>query len=122
MPTAREMPDDNRQLAQVAVDFERLREDTPRACPVRIGDLLTYLRDEVPGGARLQPADLTFLRTAQVAERRYWIWRFTEPDGGDPAYATVSVDDRGRTVRGYDTNTYGLTPEQFILGDYHQVF
>lgn len=122
MPTAGEMPTDNRDLAGVAIDFARLRDDSPRSCPVRMADLLMYLRDEVPGGGRLQPADLTFLRTAQVAGSRYWIWRFNEPDGGELAYATVSVDDSGRLVRGYDANTYALTPEQFMLGDYHQVF
>jgi hypothetical protein len=122
LPTVDEIPTDNRELAGVVVEFARLRDDSQRSCPVRIADLLTYLRDEVPGGQRLQPADLTFLRTAQVGDSRYWIWCLNEPDGGDPAYATVSVEDSGRVTSGYDTNTYGLTPEQFMLGDYHKVF
>lgn len=84
-------------------------------------DLLRYLRDEVPEGAVLIPSDLAFLRTALVDQRRYWIWRFNEP-AGESAYATVSATPGGVATVGYGDNYYGLTPEQFILGDYHQVF
>jgi hypothetical protein len=119
--SAEEMPDDDADLAAIDVDFP-LADDTSGACPVRVAELLRYLADEAPGGERLAEADLAFLRTAQVAERRYWIWRFHEPDGGGAAYATVSVNERDQTTVGYAADYCDLTPEQFILGDYHQVF
>ena len=118
---ADQMPDDNAELAYVEIDFPRLANDTPASCPVPLTDLLRYLGDEAPGGEALAADDLSFLRTAQVEDTRYWIWRFNEPGGSDAAYATVSDGPKGATL-GYGDDFYGLTPEQFMLGDYHQVF
>lgn len=116
------MPDNNADLALVQAEFPRLADDSAASCAVPLDDILRYLADEVPGGEALTADALTFVRTAQVADTRYWLWRFNEPDGGEPAYATVSVLPTGQCTIGYDDNYYGLTPEQYILGDYHQVF
>jgi hypothetical protein len=116
------MPEDNADLGTLLVEFPRLDPDTASSCPVLLEELLDYLSDEVPGGERLRPDDLRFLRTAQVADQRYWIWSFSEPDGGDLAYATVALGPGGTQTVGYETDYYGLTPEQFMLGDYHNVF
>lgn len=102
------------------VDFRRLPDDSPASCPVPVVAVLDYLSDEVPDGESLTASDLVFVRTAQVENSRYWIWRFNEPDG-DAAYATVSAAPDGTATIGYETDYYGLTPEQFILGDHHQV-
>ena len=118
---AEEMPDDNADLAVVAVDFERLADDDPTSCPVSLGELLEYLAMEVPDGEALTESSLRFLRTAEVGGTQYWIWSFEEPEGAK-AYATVSVSPEGSATLGYDADYYGLSPEQFILGDYHQVF
>jgi hypothetical protein len=118
MVSVDEMPDDNAHLASVDVEFPRLEGDSLEGCPVPLGDLLSYLAIEVPDGESLAAEDLTFLRTALVDQTR--IWSFDEPDG-DPAFATVSAAPEVVTV-GYETDYYGLTPEQFILGDYHNVF
>lgn len=116
------MPGDNADLAAVQVDFDRLSPDSPEACPVAMTDLLDYLAREVRDGEQLTATDLTFLRTAQVETTEYWVWQFKEPGpDGDDAYATVSRSGNQATL-GCDTNYYGLSPEQFILGDYHQVF
>ena len=37
-------------------------------------------------------------------------------------YVTATVSPDGSTSIGYEENHYGLSPEQFILGDYHNVF
>ena len=116
-----EMPDENSKLALISVDFPELPPHHAE-CPVAIRELLSYLADEAPGGERLQPDDLHFLRTAQVAEQRYWVWRFNEPDTGDPAYATVAVLPDRTSILSYGDNNYGLTPEQHLLGVYHNVF
>ena len=120
MMSADEMPDDNAHLASVDIEFPRLEGDSLEGCPVPLGDLLSYLAIEVPDGESLAAEDLTFLRTALVDQTRYWIWSFDEPGGGR-AYATVSAGSEGVTV-GYELDYYGLTPEQFLLGDYHNVF
>ncbi|MFW2336061.1 hypothetical protein [Ilumatobacter sp.] len=114
------MPDDNAQLASVQVEFPRLEPDSVDGCPVSSDELLRYLADEVPDGESIVADDLIFLRTAQVDQTRYWIWSFNEPDG-DRAYATVSAGPAGTTI-GYEADYYALSPEQFIVGDYHSVF
>jgi hypothetical protein len=114
------MPDDNADLANVAVSFPTL-PDAAAEPPVSTQEILDYLALEVPDGDRLRAKDLVFLRTAQVAEMQYWLWRFTEPGGGE-AYATVSRSPDGTVCVGFEGNDYGLAPEQFMLSDYHNVF
>ncbi len=122
MLTRTQMPEDNAELAKVQVSFARLDPDSAAACPVPLEDLLAYLDLEVPDGDQLTAADLQFVRTARVAERDYWLWRFTQPGpDGEEAYATACLDD-GEVSLGYETDYYGLTPEQYLLGEYHDVF
>jgi len=115
------MPEDNAELANVVIEFPLLQPNTAESCPIPIADVVDYLRLESPDGETVHPGQLRFLRTAQVADQRYWIWAFQESDDS-ACYATVSVSPDGSTCTGYDENYYGLTPEQFMLGDYHQVF
>lgn len=122
MLDATEMPHENADLARIEIDFPWLAPDSAASCPVSSQQVLEYLSMEVPGGERLRWEDLKFLRTARVAAVRYWIWSFNEPADSSPAYVTVSVDDQGSTVVGYESDYYGLTPEQYLLGDYHNVF
>lgn len=116
-----DMPDDNKDLARVRVEFPALTPDTPESCPVPLVDIVEYLRLESPDGENVHAEQLQFLRTANVADHRYWIWSFQETDGS-ACYATVSEAPDGSTCIAYEENYYGLTPEQYILGDYHQVF
>lgn len=122
MITYDEMPDDNADLADVNVTFPRLVRDSPESCPTSMKQILGYLAREVPGGRSLSGADLEFLRTADVEGTAYWIWRFSEPTGGDEAFVVTSVKPDGTVTITYDTNHYDLSPEQFILGDYYNVF
>ncbi len=122
MLPADEMPDDNVLLAGVAIDFPRLKPDTAVACPVSFAEVLAYLAREVPQGGALSERDLTFLRTARVADCDYWVWSFREPGAlGAEAFATVCLSEGGDVCLGYEANTYDLSPEQFLLGDYHGV-
>ena len=120
-----QMPEDNADLAQVEVSFPRLRRDTAESCPVPPKDVLEYLHLESADFDKIKWSDLRFLRTAKVAKRRYWIWEFYESDG-DHCYVTVWTTLwsglLGGGCIGYDANWHTLTPEQFILGDYHDVF
>lgn len=116
-----EMPEDNEDLGKIHVSFPHLPDDTPESCPTPLSAILEYLAVEVPDGELLDPIDLHFVRTARVAEQQFWIWRFTDPLGAD-CYVTVSVNVDGAQVIEYDEDHYHLTPEQSILGVYHQVF
>ena len=121
-PSFEEMPDDNRLLREIQVDFPRLTRDNASPCPIGVSEILRYLGREAPGGDALTRADLTFVRTARVADRSAWLWRFNEPDGGADAFVAVWSEGPGRNMLSYEDNAYGLTPEQFLLGDYHGVF
>jgi hypothetical protein len=116
-----EMPDDNAELATLDVTFPELEENTTASCPVPIRDVVEYLRMESPDGDAVQESSLQFLRTALVSDHRYWIWSFEESDGS-ACFVTVSASPNGETCTGYEENHYSLTPEQFMLGDFHQVF
>ena len=116
------MPDDNADLADVEVYFPRLTPDSADGCPVSLSELLAYLTDEVPDGESLTEGELTFVRTARVADAEYWVWAFREPGPqGEDAFVTVSRSGAQVTL-GYEANYYDLSAEQFVLGDYHQVF
>jgi hypothetical protein len=121
MPPYEEMPEDNAELAKLIVDFPRLADDTSDSCPVSMKEILDYLHLESPDGEEVEETALLFLRTAQVAEKAYWLWQFTESDGTE-CYVTVSMTSQGETCIGYEQNGYGLTPEQYLLGDYYNVF
>lgn len=112
------LPPDTQGLAAVEVELLPLADDSPASCPASIDELLDYLALEVPGGAQLTPQDLTFLRTADLGDVRYWIWWFQEPKGGEAAYATVAEDPGTSVTLGYDANEHGLSPEQFIVGEH----
>ncbi len=120
MITRDEMPENNKDIAKIEVDFPRLLNDAPNSCPVPMTEILHYLSVESPDGDAIKAADLRFLRTAQVAEAEYWIWGFNESDG---AKCYVTVWRKGReTCVGYDEDYWGLTPEQYMLADYHHMW
>jgi hypothetical protein len=84
-------------------------------------DVLEYLRAEASDGEAVEANQVRFIRTAQVAEQSYWIWAFRESDGCE-CYVTVSVSPDGSSCIGYEENHYRLSPEQFMLADYHGMF
>jgi len=116
-----DMPEDNRDLVKLEVSFPYLPNNTATSCPVPMDDILDYLAVESADVTRPRAEDLKFVRTAQVAEEQYWVWQFTESDGAK-CYVTVSVSPEGTACIGYNADYHGLTPEQYMLGDYHNVF
>jgi hypothetical protein len=116
-----EMPNDNVELAEVVIDFPLLQPNDAESCPLSMETILDYLNEESSDGDGIQAGQLKFLRTALVAEKRYWIWSFQDSDGSD-CFVTASWSPNGNAEIGYDENDYDLTPEQFMLGDYHDVF
>lgn len=116
-----EMPEDNEELAKIKVEFPYLSDNSAKSCPESMKEILDYLHMESPDEDDIEASDLKFIRTAKVENHEYWIWKFYEADG-EECYVTVSKRPDDGTTIGYDDNFLNLTPEQYILGDYHGVF
>jgi hypothetical protein len=135
MLTADQMPDDNADLAKIPIQLPEVPRSEIADPDSFVPDLLEYLELE-----SFEPDDkLQFVRTADVWGTLYYIWRFKS--NGDDCYATISIQNgvpRGTganwltriwnrvfhvgsrgTCRGCGENHWGLTPEQYILADYH---
>ena len=110
--TADQMPDDNAKLANIPVQLPEVPLSGIAAPESFVSDIREYLEieDYEPDGK------LQFLRTADVDGTLYYIWKFQS--AGDDCYATVSISD-GSDCIGCNENHWGLTPEQFIMADYH---
>jgi len=115
-----ELPEDNVELAKIKVTFPFLVDNSPKSCPAALAEIREYLSRESPDTHPGKARPLTFLRTAKVEDKDYWIWSFEEA-GGSRAYVTVARGPDGVDI-GYSPDFYNLTPEQYILGDYHGVF
>lgn len=63
------------------------------------------------------PADVTFLRSAQVGDAKFWIWEFYDCSGVH-YYATVMQRPNRGPCFGCEF-VDGLTPDQAMLADYH---
>ena len=126
-----DMPDDNADLAKIEFQFPCLSDNSPDGCPVPLSEVVDYLRLESPDGDDVTEERLEFVRTAQVGDHEYRLWRFVESDG-DECFVTVAREPDGTIVTGYNTseadvddqgNTIApFTPEQYMLGDFPGVF
>ena len=112
MLTADQMPDDNADLAGIPITLPEVALSGIADPNSFVDDMMEYLEieDFEPDG------DLHFLRTANVKGTLYYIWRFQS--SGDDCYATVAIVD-GSSCVGCSENRWQLTPEQFIMADYH---
>jgi hypothetical protein len=113
-------PDDIEEWAKLPVDFPFLSKNTVEECPISMEDIQNYLSLEDADFDSVEFRELTFLRTAKVAEQNYWIWKYNESDGTE-CYVTVSSDAEGSTVTGMDSNNFNLSPEQFMLATHYCV-
>ena len=114
----KDMPDDNEDIAKFDIAFPLLDEIQTNRHPEFVEPLLEYLHNE---GETIGSCDLHFIKAVQVKDRKYWIWEFRDEDG-DHNYALASEFSNGASWLNYDLNWDKLSPDQFILGDYHQVF
>ena len=112
-----EMPEYRADLAKIEVDFPSLSDAETARHKEFVDSIVDYLTTE---GDDVRADELTFLRSAQVAESKYWIWEYVD-DCGEPSYVSVSEDrDGGRCV----TSNWQeeLSPEQAMLADYHACY
>lgn len=107
------------ELASIHPEFLRLLDDRAASCPISMDEILEYLRLEMDDSCP-QADELEFVRTARVKNDTCWLWRFEDQVKGD-ACVTVWLYADGRSCIGYRSNTDGLTPEQYIYGEYNQL-
>lgn len=107
------MPEDNADLAKIEVKLPPVPLKGIPAPNSFLPQILEYLEIEgyEPDG------ELEFLRTARVEETIYYIWSFES--GGDRCYATAAIGPKDSQCIGCNENPWNLTPEQFIMADYH---
>jgi hypothetical protein len=92
-----------------------LKDDSPESCPVTVEELVRYLRAKTEAKA-MTTDDLIFIRTAQVYECGYWVWRFgdRQPQG----YVLVMRDPEGDAWISCYSSAANLDPQQMLLADY----
>jgi hypothetical protein len=117
-------PSSLEDLYKINVSFPNAEGDSESTCPVSMKDILEYLDLEAPGGKNaggemIIEFELNFLRTALVNETKYWIWSFLDEDDTE-CYVTVSLPPSGPACLGYN-DSFGLTPEQYIIADYFDI-
>ena len=95
-----------------------LPENSPSSCPVSAGELLRYVRSNAEGARHVRLDQLVFVRTAQVQECRYWLWRF--PAAGLASYALVMQDAEGPWLSCHQS-LGGQAPEDVLIADYRTV-
>ena len=93
-----------------------LPEDGPGACPASPEEVVRHVRSHLSGTRRLTATDLELVRTAQAADRRYWVWRF--PVRGAAGYALV-MEDEEATWLSCQTAPRALDPERVVEADLH---
>ena len=116
-----DFPEKLEHLQKISVTLPYLNGDDESTCPVSMEKIIEYLEWEAPGGKNaggemIIDFHLKFLRTALVNDSKYWIWSFFDEDDNE-CYVTISNLPDGSTITGYD-ETFGLTPEQFIIAEY----
>lgn len=101
-----------------SVPLPYLPENSPASCPVSAHELLRYVRSNAEGARHVRLDQLVFVRTAQVQECRYWLWRF--PAAGLASYALVMQDAEGPWLS-CQQSLGGLAPEEILIADYRTV-
>jgi hypothetical protein len=121
IPPRNQLPKSWKGLKNFTFDLPLLVPNDPVSCPRTREEILEYLDVEAPGGAEsgaenIVPFELKFIRTAQVNESKYWLWSFKGDEGLDCYVAVQQV--HGQSILGFD-ETFGLTPEQWLVMDYY---
>jgi hypothetical protein len=112
-----DLPEDASEWQSVRVDFERLSEDSPASCPRSEDNVFEYVQTESGDSAAADRFRLLFIRTAAVAEAKYWMWSYCEDDGR-LIYVVFRSNPDGSGILGL-SEPNGLSPEQYLLADYY---
>ena len=103
----------------MTVSFPLLASDTEESCPLPLSEVVQYVQMESADAEEAPKERLHFIRTAQVAEEKYWLWTYTEA-AGDTCYVFFKQGENGNTVLGL-TNSEELSPELYLLAEYYDL-
>ncbi len=78
---------------------------------------MEYVRMESADLDESKEESLQFVRTAQVAEEKHWLWTYTESDG-QVCYVLLTDRPDGSGCLGL-SEPNGLSPEQYMLAEYY---
>ena len=117
-------------LRSLTPELERLDPDDEASSPRPRAEVYEYaclegigFTEDVEDGADDNYFVLTFLRTAKIEDRKYWIWSAICSEDDLDAYVLLEESDRyPGTITGLRVNDEKLTPEQFIWGDFCNVY
>jgi len=101
-----------------SVPLPYLPENSPASCPVTTQEILRYVRSNAEGARHVRLDQLVFVRTAQVGECRYWLWRF--PTAGLASHALVMQDAEGPWLS-CRQGPGVQAPEDILIADYRTV-
>ena len=110
------MPTSTLALAELDITLPRLDELTEADSPVTTADLLNYLIETL----NETTGQLRFVQTAKIKTKCYWLWQY-ETDKKS-YYATVCQRANGDVSIGFEQNYGNWTPDQYLIGDYHDFF
>ncbi len=99
--------------ASVRFSLPFLPDNSADSCPVTPGELVRYVRAHAEGG-EVDPRQIAFVRTAQVRDCRYWMWRYQVE--GVPSYALVMED--GDRAWLSNRRSDDRSPEEVLVADY----
>src|SRR5262245_6676131 len=111
------LPEDPADWSTIAVAFPRLADDLEHSCPCSPDEVFEYVQTESGDLDDASRSRLVFLRTAQVAQAKFWLWSYTESEG-EELFVTCRVDPDGMATLGVATPN-GLNAEQFLLAEYY---
>jgi hypothetical protein len=122
IPPREQLPKSWKGLKRYSFDLPYLAPNDESGCPRSMAEIREYLDVEAPGGSQsgsddVIQFDLQFVRTALVNSSKYWIWRF-KADEELECYVAVQDRQNGESVLGFE-ETFGLTPEQWLVLDYY---
>lgn len=112
-----QLPENAGDWGDVIVDFPRLDENSAKSCPLSEDDIFDYVQCESADLEQSARTRFLFLRTAQVEDKAFWLWTYTEVHG-EATYVWVRGSSTGDTLLSLNS-TFGLSPEQFILAAYY---
>ena len=121
-----QLPEDPADWRDFEVSLPRLDPDTAESCPVALSEVIEYVGLESAEGDDADSGRLSFLRTAQVADQKCWLWSYIEADG-ELCYVTywVSPSDGGTLgladAKADPDSDRPQSPEQFLLAEYYDL-
>ena len=101
-------------LASVRSSLPYLPDNSAASCPVSAQQVARYVRAHTEG-VPVDPKQISFVRTAQVEDCRYWMWEYRVE--GTPSYALVMEDGEGAWLSNRAAEPR-LSPEEILLADY----